>query len=188
MAGRFASTTASRRRDIDHGALSEFALISQLEDGINDAAHSDLDVLLSGGTGRLRRLLARLIHRRWARGGDPFVVVPPHELERVLPGRRGAGDHAGAAGSGRAPAGVAFVEDIGSLRAAAQTRLLRMLDQRAAQRRQGETRVAPRLILGTGPSLLDRVDSGHFSRELFYRLNTIHLTLPPGTSASDHDS
>ena len=109
------STTASTPRDTDPLAAAEFAVIAHLEEAINDAAHSDLDVMLSGGTARLRRLLARLIHRRSERDGDPFVVVQPHGLERSLLGRRQAGLRPGTAGSERAPAGAAFVEDIGDL-------------------------------------------------------------------------
>ena len=181
------STNTINPRGADSLDATEFAVIAHLEEAITDAARSDLDVMLTGGTARLRRLLARLIHRRSERDGDPFAVVQPHELERSLLGRRQAGLRPGTAGSERAPAGSAFVEDIGDLRADTQTRLLRLLDRRAAQRTKGDTRSTPRLLVGTGHSLQDRVESGHFSRELFYRLNTIHITLPSLRAKSGND-
>ena len=172
------STHAGHAR-IDHFAASEFTVIAELEDSINDAAHSDLDVMLSGGTARLRKLLARLIHRRSGRGREPFVLVPPDGLEPALLGQGQAGNEPGSAGSEAALPGTAYVEDIGDLRADTQARLLRVLDRRAAQRTRIGSRGTPRLLVGTGGSLRDRVNSGHFARELFYRLNTIHITLSP---------
>ena len=187
MKSSHVSTTASTPRDTDPLAATEFAVIAHLEEAINDAARSDLDVMLSGGTARLRRLLARLIHRRSERDGDPFAVVKPSELEHVLLGRRQTDRSPGSPGSKQGPAGAAFVEDIGDLRPDMQERLLRLLDRRAAQRSKWDTRGARRLLVGTGYPLRDRVESGHFSRELFYRLNAIHITLPsPSVVGDEH--
>ena len=185
MKSSHVNATANTPRDTDPLAATEFAIIAHLEEAINDAARSDLDVMLSGGTARLRRLLARLIHRRSERDGDPFAAVKPSELEHVLLGRRPTGRSPGSPGSEQGPAGAAFVEDIGDLRPDMQERLLRLLDRRAAQRSKSDTRGALRLLVGTGYPLRDRVESGHFSRELFYRLNTIHITLPSPSVAGD---
>ena len=115
-----------------------------------------------------------LIERPLTHYNDNPSVMPLHPVP-------------GSPGSKQGPAGAAFVEDIGDLRPDMQERLLRLLDRRAAQRSKSDTRGALRLLVSTGYPLRDRVESGHFSRELVYRLNTIHITLPsPSVVGDEH--
>jgi DNA-binding NtrC family response regulator len=153
------------------------------------AARSSAPVLIVGETGTGKEMLARAIHNASPRANRPFVPVNcaalPHDLmESELFGyRKGAftgalADHAGLFEA--AHGGTLFLDEIGELPLAAQAKLLRVLEA-GELRRVGETtaaRVDVRLLSATNRPV-QQLQGGAFREDLFFRISTIVLDVPP---------
>jgi two-component system response regulator HydG len=151
------------------------------------AAASDATVLILGETGTGKELFARRIHRRSRRARGPFVAVnagslPDSLVESELFGHaKGAFTGAQADRAGlfeAANRGTLFLDEIAELSGAAQTRLLRVLQEHTL-RRVGETadrRVDVRVIAATHR---DVAHSETFRRDLYFRLDVVTIELPP---------
>lgn len=154
------------------------------------AAATDATVLITGDSGTGKELLARRIHERSRRATSPFVVVnctalPESLAESELFGHeKGAftgatGRHAGRFES--AQGGTLFLDEVGELTEALQSKLLRAIEERVIER-VGGTRPVPvdlRLVAATNRDLELEVQRGSFRSDLFFRLNVVHLRLPP---------
>lgn len=150
-------------------------------------------VLLTGESGTGKEVAARALHRHYA-GGDfdrrPFVSIncpamPEHLLESELFGHR-KGSFTGADRDLRgrveqAEGGTLFFDEIGDLPPAIQPKLLRLLENRTYEPLgTGVTREAQvRVVCATNRNLKKLVAEGRFREDLFYRINTFTLTLPP---------
>ena len=157
---------------------------------IERVAPSDATVLLLGESGTGKDLVARSIHERSARRDRVFVPVnvsalPESLAEAELFGHeKGAFTGAVASRPGRfelAAAGTLFLDEIGTLSPPVQSKLLRALESREIER-VGGRRTIPvdfRLISATNEDLEARVSDGGFRRDLFYRINTIPIRIPP---------
>ncbi len=153
-------------------------------------AASESSVLIQGETGTGKSLLAEAIHDQSPRAGGPFVVVdcsaiPPSLIESELFGHeRGAftGAHQGRAGYFEAASGgTVFLDEIGELSLALQPRLLRVIEAREV-RRVGGSEPLPidvRVVAATNRDLREAVNAGTFRSDLWYRLATVKLTIPP---------
>jgi len=153
-------------------------------------APSDATVLIEGETGTGKSMLAEAIHAASPRAKMPFVVVdcaslPHHLLESELFGHeRGAftgaaNDRVGMFES--ANGGTVLLDEIGELPLDLQPKLLRALERRAI-RRIGASQVTPiniRIIAATNRDLRRAVNAHRFRSDLWYRLNTVRLVLPP---------
>ena len=154
------------------------------------APHRYARALILGETGTGKELLARAIHAGGPAPDAPFVAVncsalPEHLIESELFGHeRGSFTDAHAAKPGLfevADTGTLFLDEIGDLPTALQAKLLRVLEDRQI-RRVGGTKsrtVNVRILAATHEDLPRRVREGTFREDLFFRLGTIALTLPP---------
>jgi DNA-binding NtrC family response regulator len=157
---------------------------------IDRVAASDKPVLIQGESGTGKELAARAIHRKSDRADRPLVVVncaavPEPLLESELFGHeKGSFTGATAAKAGLfeiADNATLFIDEIGEMPPAMQAKLLRVL-QDGSMRRVGslrEYRVNVRLITATNRNLAEEVRAGRFREDLYYRINTVAIDMPP---------
>jgi len=153
-------------------------------------ADSDASVLITGESGTGKEVVARALHRRGRRRDGPFVAIncaalPETLLESELFGHaRGAFTDARAARSGlfvQASGGTLFLDEITEMPLALQPKLLRALQERVVRPLGGEGEVPfdVRLVSATNRDLETAVEEGRFREDLFFRVNVIHVALPP---------
>ncbi|HQZ81043.1 MAG TPA: sigma 54-interacting transcriptional regulator [Steroidobacteraceae bacterium] len=138
-------------------------------------AGTDARVLISGESGTGKELLARAIHKASPRRNKPFLVVScsgtdEAVLDQELFGERGT--------MAAADGGTLLLDEIADLPAALQAKLLRFLPDSPAQ---GATPPAAnvRMIGATGKDLAALVAAGGFREDLYYRMNVVHIEMPP---------
>lgn len=160
------------------------------------AAPTPSTVLITGASGTGKEVLARRIHALSRQADGPFVAVnigglPETLLESELFGfERGAFTGAEKQKQGlfeTAAGGTLFLDEIGEIPLHLQVKLLRVLQDRRIQR-LGSTRSLPidvRIIVATNRDLEKMVAAEAFRSDLFYRLNVIHLIVPPLTERRD---
>jgi DNA-binding NtrC family response regulator len=166
------------------------AAMRELFDLISRAARVESNVLITGESGTGKELVARAVHDASQRRAKAFVAVncpaiPAELVEAELFGHTGqAFTGARAARAGlfeEADGGTLFLDEIGELPLAIQPKLLRTL-QEGTIRRVGESReknVDVRVVAATNRNLESEVADGRFREDLYWRLNVIHLHLPP---------
>jgi DNA-binding NtrC family response regulator len=169
------------------GRHPEMVRIYQL---ITQIAATPTTVLISGESGTGKELVARAVHQRSERSGQPFVAInvaaiPETLIESELFGHeKGAFTGAHARRLGRfelAQGGTIFLDEIGSLRLDLQTRLLRALQEREIER-LGGGRPVPidvRVVAATNVNLRQAVRDRVFREDLYYRLNVVPIQVPP---------
>ncbi len=154
-------------------------------------ALEDSTVLITGETGTGKELFAQSIHNRSHRRNEPFVPIncaalPEDLLESELFGHE-EGAFTGARKGGKmgllelGHRGTVFLDEIGQMSQKVQSRLLRVLEEKEIMR-VGSSRVIPidiRVVAASNRSLVDEVAQGNFRDDLFYRLNVLHIELPP---------
>jgi DNA-binding NtrC family response regulator len=169
------------------GDSPEFRRVVQLMERV---APSDSTVLITGETGSGKERAAKLIHARSLRRSRPFVVVECAALQESLLQSELFGHERGAfTGADRAKPGLfevahggtIFLDEIGEVSPATQTKLLRVLDTNTFRHVGGtsEIHVDVRVLAATNRDLKAMVRQGSFREDLFYRLSTITLELPP---------
>ncbi|MEZ4317202.1 MAG: sigma-54-dependent Fis family transcriptional regulator [Myxococcota bacterium] len=160
-------------------------------------AASDLAVVLLSETGSGKELFANAMHAASPRAGGPFVPVncgslSPQLLESELFGY-GPGAFTGAGKHGRdglfhaANGGTLFLDEVAEMQPSMQTALLRVLES-GTYTRVGETsprRVDVRILCATCRDLPALVESGDFRKDLYYRLKSVSVTIPPLRERSD---
>src|SRR5689334_16324183 len=159
-------------------------------------AASDCTVLIFGESGTGKEVLARFIHSRSPRNGEPFVAVncaaiPENMLEAMLFGyERGAFTGAHAAHPGKfeqAQGGTLLLDEITEMPLGLQAKLLRVLQEREVERLGGRTPVPlnVRVLATTNRRLREEVAAGRFREDLYYRLNVLPLAIPPLSTRRD---
>ncbi|WP_437909344.1 sigma-54 dependent transcriptional regulator [Sorangium sp. So ce327] len=157
---------------------------------IDRVAATMAPVLIVGESGTGKELVARAIHNRSRRRAGPFVPVHTGAIPRELIGselfghEKGSFTGAFAAAEGKfeaAAGGTVFLDEVGTMDAAVQVSLLRVLETyrftRVGGRKEIEADV--RVVAATNKDLLDLVDDCVFREDLYYRLNVFTVTLPP---------
>ena len=182
-----AELEGSRR---DRSIIGNSIPIRQTLDLISQVAPSSATVLLTGESGTGKELVARAIHRGSQRSNRPFIAVncaalPETLLEAELFGHeKGAFTGATSQRQGRfelADGGTLFLDEIGETTPQLQVKLLRALQEGEFERVGGSrsVRVDVRIVAATNANLREEVAEGRFREDLFYRLNVIHVALPP---------
>jgi transcriptional regulator with GAF, ATPase, and Fis domain len=157
---------------------------------VSKVAPTDISVLVTGETGTGKELVARELHLRSNRRDGPFVsincgAIPENLLESELFGHK-KGAFTGALNDKQgkfedANGGTLFLDEIGEMPMNLQVKLLRVLQEREIER-VGEGRARPvdfRVVSATNKDLEEQIGAGRFREDLFYRLNEIHVLLPP---------
>jgi DNA-binding NtrC family response regulator len=154
------------------------------------AAHA-ATVLITGESGAGKEHVARALHRYAHPSGDaPFIAVNCAALTETLLEAELFGHEKGAfTGAVRAKKGLfeqaqggtLFLDEIGEMSAAMQVKLLRAIQERQVTRVGGEQPIPVeiRLVCATNRDLRELVDAGRFREDLYYRINVIHLRVPP---------
>ena len=156
---------------------------------IGKVARSMAPVLVNGESGTGKELVARAVHEMSSRAEGPFVAVncgaiPENLLEAEFFGyRKGAFTGANEDRDGffqAAQGGTLFLDEIGDLPLAMQSKLLRVIQERAVRPigAVGETPVNVRIVSATHRDLADEVHRGRFRQDLYYRLNVICIRMP----------
>ena len=154
------------------------------------ATESDITVLISGESGTGKELVARAIHANSPRKAGPFVTVncaaiPETLIESELFGHeRGAFTGATAKRIGKfeqANRGTLFFDEIGDMQLVLQAKLLRVLQERQIQRVGGTANIPVdiRVLTATNQNLEAAVEAGTFREDLFYRISTFPIVVPP---------
>ena len=179
-----ASTT--RRGDLI-GASAPMQEVYQL---IDQVSATDATVLITGESGTGKEVVARAIHERSKRKDGAFVAfncaaVPEQLLESELFGHaKGAFTDAKQSRQGlfmQANGGTMFLDEIGELALTLQPKLLRAIQDKKVRAvgAEGEISTDVRLIAATNRDLEEMVESKSFREDLYYRINVIHIPLPP---------
>jgi len=162
----------------------------QLIKRVETVAHSDASVVITGESGTGKELVAHALHDLGERAGKPFVAVncaafPDTLIEAELFGHeRGAFTDATGRRDGRfvaAHGGTLFLDEVAELSAAAQAKLLRVLQEGIVEPlgSNRSVQVDVRVISATHRDLRQRIAEGLFRADLYYRINTIDLAIPP---------
>ncbi len=157
---------------------------------IKKIAPASATVLIEGENGTGKELVAKSIHFNSPRRNNPFIAVncsalSENLLESELFGHeRGAFTGASTMKKGRfelADKGTLFLDEIGELSQSLQVKLLRVLQERTFERVGGTKPISVdiRIIAATNKKLKREVEKGRFREDLFYRLNVLHIVLPP---------
>ena len=173
-----------------HELVGESDVMTALKEQIAVAAPTEGWVLITGENGTGKELVARQIHLRSKRAGQPFVAVncaaiPEELIESELFGHeKGAFTGAIHTKRGRfevANGGTIFLDEIGDMSLMTQAKILRILQEHRFERVGGTSSIEAdvRVIAATNKDLEQEIEKGRFREDLYYRLNVIPLEVPP---------
>jgi two-component system response regulator AtoC len=159
-------------------------------DLVDRVAGSESSVLITGESGTGKELVARALHQRSPRRDGPFVAIscaamPEQLLESELFGHeKGAFTDARAAHDGlfiQGSGGTLFLDEIGDMPLSLQPKILRALQERKVRRVGGAAEIPfdARIVAATHRDLEEAVEEKRFREDLFFRINVIHIDLPP---------
>lgn len=185
-----------RLSGLDRVLIGECTAMQELREDIEDAANTDAPVMILGETGTGKELVAQALHDLSARCGSAFVpvncsAVPDTLFESEMFGHL-AGAFTGALKAspghfGAADGGTLFLDEIGACPMQQQPKLLRALEARQVTPVGGPApkAVDVRFISATNDALEARIQDGGFREDLYFRLNTLVLNIPPLRARGD---
>jgi transcriptional regulator with GAF, ATPase, and Fis domain len=177
------------RTDVQEAIVGAEGRLRPVLERVALVSPSDVPVLILGETGSGKEVIARAIHTRSARATGPFIrvncgAIPPDLIDSELFGHE-KGSFTGAVGTRRgwferADEGTLFLDEIGELPAAAQVRLLRVLQEGVFERVGGERslKVDVRIVAATHQDLATMVQHHRFREDLWYRIAVFPIVLP----------
>jgi len=176
---------ASKTSDI----VGESKSILEIKEMIETVAPTDARVLITGGNGSGKELVARQLHEKSGRNKSPFIevncaAIPSELIESELFGHeKGAFTSAIKQRKGKfeqADGGTLFLDEIGDMSANAQAKVLRALQENRITRVGGDKdiKVNVRILAATNKNLREEIDSGNFREDLFHRLSVILIHVP----------
>ncbi len=169
--------------------IGESEAITAIKEMIGKVAPSDARVLITGGNGSGKELVARQLHEKSTREKAPFVevncaAIPSELIESELFGHeKGAFTSAHKQRPGKfetANGGTIFLDEIGDMSASAQAKVLRALQENKITRVGGdkEIKVDVRVLAATNKNLRKEIEEGNFREDLYHRLNVIPIHVP----------
>src|SRR6056297_2375748 len=173
-----------------YGMVGESSAMQRVFETIRMVAATDFTVLITGESGTGKDLAGRAVHDLSLRQASEFIAVncptvPEQILESELFGyKKGAFTHATQNKIGlfqQADGGSIFLDEIGDVSPAIQTKLLRVLQEKEIKP-LGDTRtvrVDVRIIASTNQNLKEKIRTGQFREDFYYRLNVLPIELPP---------
>ncbi len=185
-----AMTRALGRRYSFQNIVGRSPVMQRIFDVLNQVIEYPVPVLITGESGTGKELIARALHHGGPRAERPFMAIncaaiPENLLESELFGyKRGAftGANTDKEGLFRAARdGTVFLDEIGEMPLALQTKLLRVLQEKEVRPiggRESEP-IAARIVAATNRSLGHEVKAGRFREDLYYRLNVVEVRVPP---------
>ena len=179
-----------RKRQGYDGIIGKSSAVTRMMEVIQQVAPSKASVLVTGESGTGKELVADAIVALSDRKDKPFIKVhcaslSESLLESELFGHeKGAFTGATSQKKGRfelADGGTIFLDEIGEINMSTQVKILRVLQEREFERVGGERtiKVDVRVIAATNRDLLEEVKKGNFREDLYYRLNVVHIEVPP---------
>jgi two-component system NtrC family response regulator len=170
--------------------VGESRVMQEILSLVKRVASSKATVLVTGESGTGKELVARAIHQCSNRAQKPFISVNCAALTETLleselfGHERGAFTHAVAMRKGRfelADGGTLFLDEVAEMSQALQVKLLRVLQEMEFERVGGNRtiKVDVRVVAASNRALKEEVGAGRFREDLFYRLNVVHLQVPP---------
>ena len=170
--------------------LGQSAPMAKVHELLVRLAESDASVLVTGESGTGKEVVGRVLHRTGRRRHGPFVAIncaamPEQLLESELFGHaRGAFTDARSARTGlfvQAHGGTLLLDEIGDLPIALQPKLLRALQERRVRPVGGDAEVPfdVRLVCTTNRDLESAIEEGRFREDLYFRVNVVHVQMPP---------
>lgn len=172
------------------GIIGNSPLLNRAIDIANQVAPTDISVLITGESGSGKEVFSHIIHQMSPRKHGPFIAVncgaiPEGTIDSELFGHE-KGAYTGAIGERKGyfetvNGGTIFLDEIGEMPLGTQARLLRVLESgqyiKVGSSKVEKTNV--RVIAATNVDVYDAVKSGRFREDLYYRLNTVPLRIPP---------
>lgn len=185
-------TKVLRKKVADHGPrmIGKSAAIERVREIIDKVAPTEARVLITGPNGTGKEVVAHLIHEQSTRANGPMVevncaAIPSELIESELFGHM-KGSFTGAikdrAGKfEQADGGTLFLDEIGDMSLAAQTKVLRALQESEITRVGSDKpiKVNVRVLAATNKDLQKEIAEGNFREDLFHRLNVIPIAVPP---------
>ncbi|MCU1348937.1 MAG: ntrC, partial [Acidobacteria bacterium] len=183
-------TELREKADKEYELVGNSQPMAELKAQIERAAPTKATVLITGESGTGKELVAREIHRRSSRAGQPFIqvncaAIPRELIESELFGHE-KGSFTGAIRkqTGKfvaADGGTIFLDEIGDMSSESQAKVLRVLQEGDVEPigAAGVVKVDVRVIAATNKDLQEEIRNGRFREDLFYRLNVIPIRTPP---------
>jgi Nif-specific regulatory protein len=176
--------------EVQRPIIGNHTLMREAMDLVRKMAPYDITVLVTGESGTGKELIARAIHQLSPRAKGPFLPVncssvPDTLIESELFGHeKGAFTGAISERKGKfelAEGGTLFLDEIGDMSLAAQSKVLRAIEERTFDRVGGSKHITTntRIVAATNKDLREQVEKNLFREDLFYRLNELCIPLPP---------
>ncbi len=182
--------SAATSNNRPHGFLSTSPALETILHMAKKVAQTDASIMLLGESGVGKEVFAKHIHRSSPRAKKPFIAInmaaiPNNLIESELFGyEKGAFTDATESKMGQfehADGGTLFLDEIAEMPYEVQAKLLRVLQEKEVRRLGSgkHTRIDVRIIAATNADLHEKIESGLFREDLYYRLNTVPLHIPP---------